>query len=286
MLPLANFLRNVSIAILPSFGCLGLLCDTAWSQDLFPDKGFEAVVRKEVFEKRNNSEPLTAEDVKNVSQIVGKGKGIKSLEGIQHCKALMKIDLENNEISDLTQIQDLKQLQSIDIASNKIVSIIPLAGLVQLQYVHLSKNEIADISPLKDLANLRSIYMADNKIKSLEPLAGIKKAWTLHLAGNPIEDANAIGQMKSVDSINLKGCGLKEIGFVRTLKPNFLMMAGNPISDFGPLVELVEADAQGDRRFAPFMRLYLDDAVLKDATNASAFEKIRAAGVRINPENK
>ena len=74
-------------ALLFFFGIPGLL---AFCDDIIPDKNLEAVVRREVFDKRYNTEPITADDVKNISQVVGKGKGIKSLEGLQHCKALMK----------------------------------------------------------------------------------------------------------------------------------------------------------------------------------------------------
>ena len=51
--------------------------------------------------------------------MVGKGKGIKNLEGLQHCKALMLIDLEDNEISDLTPIAELKRLQSVTLAGQQ-----------------------------------------------------------------------------------------------------------------------------------------------------------------------
>ncbi|MFM8327143.1 MAG: hypothetical protein ACKN9U_19980, partial [Pirellulaceae bacterium] len=46
------------------------------AQSVFPDKALEAAVRKEVFAKRFNEEPITADDVKNISQVVAKGKGI------------------------------------------------------------------------------------------------------------------------------------------------------------------------------------------------------------------
>ncbi len=114
------------------------------AQSIFPDKGLEAAVRQEVFAKRYNDEPLTAEDVKNISQVKGKGKEIQSLEGLQHCTALMLIDLENNKISDLTPIKDLKQLQSVTLAGNQIESIEPLAGLVGIQYLELSRNKVTD----------------------------------------------------------------------------------------------------------------------------------------------
>ena len=254
--------------------------------DLFPDKNLEAVVRREVFDKRYNTEPLTADDVKNISQVVGKGKGIKSLEGLQHCKSVMKIDLEKNEIVDLAPVKELKLIQSIDLSSNKIESLEPIAALIQSQYLQLSKNAISDLNPLRQMSNLRSLYIADNKIKSLEPVSGLKKMWTLEVSGNPIEDPAPIAQLKGLESISLIGCGIKNVEFVRGLTPNFMRLNGNSIADFSPLVEACEADAKSERRFAPFLRLYLDDAVLKEALQTAAIERLKAAGVKINPSNK
>ena len=82
-LGLRSSLRNTLLA-----WSFFLLIPAALAQDLFPDKALEAAVRREVFEKRYNAEPLTLDDVKSISQVVAKGKGIKSLEGLQNCKAL------------------------------------------------------------------------------------------------------------------------------------------------------------------------------------------------------
>jgi internalin A len=285
MLRLENSLRS-GLSAMIAIVSMAAQFPNCWAEDVFPDKNLEAAVRREVFEKRNNTEPITAEDVKNISQVVGKGKGIKSLEGLQHCKAMMKLDLENNEIVDLTPIKELKLLQSIDLSTNKIESLEPISLLINSQYLQLSKNAIADVTPLKDMSNLRSLYLADNKIKSLEPLAGLKKIWTLNVAGNPIENPMPIAQMKGLDTINLKGCGIKSLEFIRTLYPNFLMLNENAIADFGPLADSCEADAKGERRFAPYLRLYIDEATLKSETHAGAIERLRSAGVRINPANK
>ena len=279
------------VYLLRTLGLLALSClffsaSMSWAQDLFPDKGLEAVVRREVFEKRYNSEPLTADDVKNISQVIGKGKGIKSLEGLQHCKALMKLDFENNEIADLTPIKDLKLLQSIDLSSNKIESLEALTGLIQSQYLQVSKNGIVDLGPLRGMANLRSLYAAENKIKSIEPISGLRKMWTLHVSGNPIEDLASLSLLAGLESISLRGCGIKSLEFVRALKPNLLVLTDNPIGDFGPIVETVEADAKADSRFAPYLRLYLDESLLKDPAHSASVERMRTAGVRINPENK
>src|SRR5687768_13406450 len=97
--------------------------------DLFPDKNLEAVVRQQVFEKRNKTEPLVEADVVNVAIISGKGKKITNLAGLEKCKSLLSLDLENNEIADLAPIKDLKQIQQLIIAKNKIQSVAPLAEL-------------------------------------------------------------------------------------------------------------------------------------------------------------
>ena len=270
------------IAAISLFVSATMHVQLAVCDDLIPDKNLEAVVRREVFDKRYNTEPLNAADVKNISQVVGKGKGIKSLEGLQHCKALMKIDLEKNEIVDLTPIKELKLLQSIDLASNKIETLEPISQLIQSQYLQLSNNAIVDLGPLRDMSNLRSIYIANNKIKSLEPVSGLKKVWTLDVSGNPIEDAAPIANLKGLQSLSLKGCGIKNIEFVRSLTPNFVRLEGNPIADFGPLVEACEADAKTEHRFAQFLRLYLDEAMLKETSQTATLEKLKAAGVKIN----
>ncbi|MEL7335362.1 MAG: hypothetical protein AAFN70_04060, partial [Planctomycetota bacterium] len=90
------------------------------AKGIFPDAALEAAVRAEVFDKRYNDAPITADDVKNISRVVGWEKGIKTLEGLQHCKSLMRIDLPNNRIIDLSPIKDLKRLQSVDLGGNKI----------------------------------------------------------------------------------------------------------------------------------------------------------------------
>ncbi len=285
MLRLDNSLLSGFVAVFLSVS-FAIPVPFALGDELIPDKSLEAVVRREVFDKRYNTEPLTAEDVKNISQVVGKGKGIKSLEGLQHCKSLMKIDLEKNEIVDLAPIKELKLLQSVDLSSNRIETLEPIAGLIQSQYLQLSKNAIADLSPLRQMSNLRSLYIADNKIKSLEPVSGLKKLWTLEVSGNPIEDTAPIAQLKGLESISLIGCGVKSVEFVRSLTPNFLRLNGNAIADLSPLVEACEADAKTERRFAPFLRLYLDDALLKEASQSAAIERLKAAGVKINPSNK
>ncbi len=115
------------------------------ADELFPDKALEAVVRKEVFAKRYNDEPLTKEDVEKISQVEGKDAGIKSLQGLEHCLRVQLIDLEDNEIENLAPLAELKMLQSVNLAGNKIKDIDPLKKLDRMQYLQLERNQIESI---------------------------------------------------------------------------------------------------------------------------------------------
>jgi Leucine-rich repeat (LRR) protein len=281
-LGLRSSLRNTLLA-----WSFFLLIPAALAQDLFPDKALEAAVRREVFEKRYNAEPLTLDDVKSISQVVAKGKGIKSLEGLQNCKALMKLDLEKNEIVDLGPIRDLKLLQSVDLASNQIQSLEPLTGLIAIQYLHIANNSIEDLGPLRGMIKMQSLYASGNKIKKLEPIFALKKLWTLDVAASPIEDLNGIAELRGLQTINLKGCNVKTLEFAKSMREvRLLILQENPEVDLTALIEACQADAKENRRFAPFLRVYVDDSLVQNASKAAWFEELKATGVRINPPVK
>src|SRR5687767_125907 len=141
--------KNLVVVVL-SIGSL-VLAVPASAQSIFPDKNLESTVRKFVFEKRNNDMPITEEDVVNISTIQGKKKGIKNLAGLEKCRSLALLDLEENEIEDVSPIKDLKGIQSLTLAKNKIKDVKPLEGLTKLQYLQLSNNQISDVAPLAKL---------------------------------------------------------------------------------------------------------------------------------------
>ncbi len=268
----------VMIAVTAAFG----LADFVAAEDAFPDKALEAAVRQEVFAKRNNTEPITADDVKNISRVVGKGKKIVSLEGLQHCKAIMEIDLENNEISDLGPLKELKLIQSMNLAGNKIESIEALAELKGLQYLELSQNEVTDILPLKSMTNMRSLYLNENEITTLAPLAEMKKIWTLYAGKNPIKDFSAISKLVWLESLDLSETELKELDFLSPLTElKRLSLSKNKIEDLTALVKSCEADAAGPRRFSPFLKLDLRDNPLGDLAKTVQIAKLKELGVRI-----
>ena len=85
-------------------------------------------------------------------------KGNYSLEGLQYCHNLTKIELN----SDLNRGKHFFR--------NDIIDISPLKGLTNLEYVNLSGNRIQDISPLAGLTKIKTLYINTNCITNLNTL--------------------------------------------------------------------------------------------------------------------
>jgi Leucine-rich repeat (LRR) protein len=266
------------VAVLPTFlGSPALAVDP-----VFPDRGLEAAVRQEVFAKRYNQEPLTVEDVKNISRVAGKKRNIVSLEGLQHCQAVLEIDLENNAIVDVVPLRDLKKVQSLNLAGNQIETIEPLAELNKLQYLELSRNRLSTIEPVSQMTNMRSLYLSDNQIRSLKPISNLKKVWSLYAARNPLEDLSAIRELKWLETLDLSATGLSDLKALDGLgEIKRLALSKNKIESLEPLVVLCETDAAGPKRFASYLRFDIRENPLSEIAKTKQLPRLRELGVRV-----
>ncbi|WP_162006728.1 leucine-rich repeat domain-containing protein [Roseimaritima sediminicola] len=252
---------------------------------LFPDPALEAAVRAEVFEKRYNDEPITKEDVQNISRVVGRGKGIKNLEGLQHCPAVMLLDLEDNEITDLKPIAELKRLQSVTLAGNKIKTLEPLKDLTGMQLLDVSRNQISDLKPLQKMANLRTLYVASNQLKTLEPIAQLTKIWSLDAENNQLSDLGPVAKLQWLSTLNVRSNAIEDLQPLVGLKElNLLLISNNKIKDLQPLVKMCQADAADAKRFAPYLRLYLGENPLSEQAKGEQIEALKAVGVDVFDE--
>jgi Leucine-rich repeat (LRR) protein len=258
---------------------------TARADDLFPDKNLDAVVRQYVFEKRNNEEPLVEADVENISTIVGKKKGITNLAGLEKCRSLALLDLAGNEIEDLTPIKDLKNIQSLDLSSNKIKDISALEGLTALQYVQLENNQVTDLAAVAKLENLRNLYLANNQVKDVTPLAGLTKMVSLYLDSNQVSDIKPLAALTTLERLDVRGNGISDIsplsGYTEL---TYLFLQDNQITDLGVLIEMAQKDFEGQKRFAPFWRLFLKGNPLNDAAKNEQIPKLKEFGGRVSLE--
>ncbi|MCB1062245.1 MAG: leucine-rich repeat domain-containing protein [Verrucomicrobiae bacterium] len=251
---------------------------------IFPDKNLEKAVRQQVYAKRNTEDPIVAEDVKNISTVRGKGLGIKDLTGLEHCTALMSIDLSDNAITSIAQLKGLNRLQQIILNHNQIADLTPIADIIAIQYLGIEGNKVKSLEPLRKLERLSSLYADDNQVADLSPIVKLPKLGSIHLKNNKISKLDGIagvGREGQIWSLGLSGNQIKDLGPIKGLKPqSFLFLDGNQIADLGPLVESLKADLTGEKRFAPYVQVYLKDNPLSDAGKKQV-EELKSLKVRV-----
>src|SRR5207249_3645025 len=65
-----------------------------------------------------------------------------------------------------------------------------------------------------------------------------------------------------------------------------LALNKNKITDLGPLVKWAKADAEKDKRFAPYLRLYLAGNPLSDDAKTKQLPELKKVGVRLEDLDK
>lgn len=279
-----SLLRNVTLA-----AALAALSGPAFAADapaaeksLFPDKNLEAAVRKQVFEKRDNTKPITEADVATLSTINGKGLDIADLTGLEKCKSLASLDLSKNKITNLAPLKGLTVLQYLNLADNQVEDLAPLSSVMALQYIELSNNKVKNLAPLAGLTNLASLYFSTNQISELEPLLKLPRLTTLYLDGNQINTVKGIGALPKLTSLSLSGNAISDLAPLDGLTGLYhLFLEKNKITDLTPLFTMLKKDHDGPRRCAPFLNLYLVGNPLSSSSK-SQISKLKDFGTKVS----
>ena len=261
---------------------LTLAQDDVLVESIFPDKNLEKAVRPYVFAKRNNEEPITAEDVINISTVKGRDLQINDLTGLELCKSLALLDLAHNEITDLTPLAGLKRLQSLTLTDNKISDIKPRGTVQALQYLELSTNSVSEITPLQTLTNMNSLYLNHNRIKDLKPVIKLNKLWSLYLDNNRIDSISGIFYLDRLNTLSVRNNQIEDISPLFGLKQlYYLFLENNNITDLGALCRIIEADSKGERRFSPFVKIYVEGNPLDFDARRKQLAHIKECGAKV-----
>ena len=252
-------------------------------KSIFPDKNLEKAVRHSVFAKRYNEEPIVEEDVLKISTIKGRGLKIKNLTGLEKCRALASLELPENEIADIGALKGLKNIQLLDLANNKIADLTPIKEMIALQYINIEHNQVQSLEPLRGLERLAALYAADNQIGDISPVVKLPKLASLYLDDNKLTSVEGVNQIPWLTSLGLRRNQIRDIKPLVGLKnlTNFLFLEGNQISDFNPLIEMCKADLEGDKRFAPFVRIYLKGNKLDGEETKKQLETMKKMKLRV-----
>lgn len=252
------------------------------AKPIFADKNLENAVRKFVFEKRDNDKPLVEADLVNLSTIQANSQGITNLLGLEKCVNLASLDIAGNKISDLSPLKGLSKLQYLNLATNLVVDVSPLADVRALQYLELTKNKVKEIRPLAGLTNMASLYLAANAISDVSIVSKLTKLASLYLDSNKIKTIPPLKDLRGLMSLSLSGNTISDLGPLNGITPYHLFLENNRIKDLTPLVIMAKTDADGEKRFAPFLNLYIKGNPLSSKAKSTQLSQLKEIGVRLN----
>ena len=159
----------------------------------FLDKNLERIIREEL---KITDRPVTAEDMKLLTQLDVSNKGIIKLEGLNYAVNLEKLDISSNEIANFNL--SLPNLKELNISSTNIENLYSLGANPKLEILKAS-----DLNTLWSMPKLPNIvefdfynsYMRDLKSISKNNYSTLKKV-NLSEAYFLEQDLKEINRMK------------------------------------------------------------------------------------------
>lgn len=112
---------------------------------LFADPNLEARLR-ELIEVPNG--PIMPQDVDGMTNLVAKGLGIVSLDGLECLNDLIVLDLSSNALTDISPLKFLPALSSLDLSANQVSDLAALSGAPNLTQLKILSNAIKNLAPL------------------------------------------------------------------------------------------------------------------------------------------
>ncbi|MBC1665527.1 LPXTG cell wall anchor domain-containing protein [Listeria welshimeri] len=229
--------------------------------ELFPDSDLAEVMRVELG-KTSVNDIISQNELDTLTILNGGNKNIKSIEGIQYLNNLVKIDLNENDISNINNLAGLTNLKNLNLGENlQLKDITALSGLTTLTNFTVGSLELSDISALSNLANLTDLWIASPKLSNISALSSLTNLESLTVRISPISDFSPVANLINLRNLVLDQDGLKDSDLIylnNLTKLTELSLIDNNISDIRSLVNLTSLTS-----------LSLDDNQIKDISSLS-----------------
>lgn len=209
---------------------LTIACGFENPEVIFTDINLEMAVR-EVIAKEEGT--IYASSVRRVESLELFGRGIESLEGLEHFSGLKKIDLEDNFVKDVSPLAGLTKLEWLSLRNNEITNLsnIKFETLKDLPLTYLSlrhnvvrdseenQTRISDISLLSNFTDLETLDLRDNQIADISPIKDLTKLTYLDISQNPLSDTELSDLIALVDLtyLNLRQTDATNLEVLRNL---------------------------------------------------------------------
>jgi len=240
----------------------------------FPDVDLEGAIRKALHRPTG---PILNIDLLGIRQLDLSGLGIKDLTGIEYCRDMKVLTINNAQIADFTPLSAMRGLHWLYLENDNISDISFLANTRTLRILDLAGNHVSDLSPIEGCPLLWKVFLTNNNVYSLVPLPYGREFF---LAGNAITSLAPLADSTHLRVLDINGNNVSDIS-VLSKSPwlKYLNLSNNKISDLKPLVDNpgVEKNDILDVRGNP-----LD--LSSDSMVTEQIEELRSRGVQVTTD--
>ena len=97
-----------------------------------------------------------------------------------------------------------------------------------------------------------------------------------------MSDLSDVRKLKWLTTLDLTQNQVTDLKPLSTLADlDLLLISKNKIADLSPLVEMCAADAGGDRRFAPYLEVYVGENPINAGKKSEWFASLKSSGVDV-----
>jgi hypothetical protein len=272
-----SVLRRPSLAV-AFCTLLGLLAGSAplRAADLFPDKALLAAVRDGLKKGEGRTQG------RGPKNLTPDGAGKTQTCPVSRSAELASIELPKNEIAD-TRHWPVSRMCRRSTRVEQDVDVTPLAGSRNCSTCSSTRTRSKTSSRLGLIVT--SLYLSTNKIKSIAAVAGLEKLAALYVDHNEISDISPVKGLKWLERLDLRKNAVADLSPLAGLTElRYTMLQENKVTDLAILVEMAKKDAAGEKRFAPFWKLYLKANPLTDAAKTTQVAELKTYNVRVDLE--
>lgn len=130
------------------------------------DNSFYTIFKKSMYGRADVILPSYM--LEDMDELELANRRMDSLEGITHCRHLVRLNLSGNVLTNTEGIEALAYLEELYIPDNAIGYIDALSHLSQLRVLDLSGNQVDDITPLFELEHLEFVNLKGNPVPALQ----------------------------------------------------------------------------------------------------------------------
>ena len=235
----------------------------------FPDSNLEAAIREAIGLPTGD---IYQSMLIDLTSLAASGRGIVSLEGLQHCPNLDWLSLGGNAIVDLVPLSGLTSLRMLSLPDNAIADITPLSQMASLEVLDLGWNLVSDLPPLEQLTHLWHLDLRDNQIGDLTSLSTLTNLRRLVLYSNDVVDIAPLSSLTSLTELSLSENRVGDLAALAGLTAlQHLHLRENEVTDVDALSGLVSLEV-----------LHLQDNSVGDISSLSGLVSLQELRLQFN----